>query len=69
MLLYLLVYTFMNLGAFGVIASLRQRDVIGDGNERNTPPGETEAVLMLISSCCRWLDRTRRASMESILFS
>ena len=29
-LLYLLVYTFMNLGAFGVIASLRQRNVIGD---------------------------------------
>ena len=29
-LLYLLVYTFMNLGAFAVIASLRQRNVIGD---------------------------------------
>src|SRR5258708_4896828 len=29
-LIYLLVYTFMNLGAFGVITSLRRRNVIGD---------------------------------------
>src|SRR5205814_2529998 len=29
-LIYLLVYTFMNLGAFAVITTLRQRDVIGD---------------------------------------
>src|SRR5258707_11565282 len=29
-LIYLLVYTFMNLGAFAVITSLRQRKVIGD---------------------------------------
>ena len=28
--IYLLVYTFMNLGAFAVITSLRHRDVIGD---------------------------------------
>jgi NADH-quinone oxidoreductase subunit N len=50
-LLYLLVYTFMNLGAFGVIASLRQRNVIGD--EMDDIAGlyfraPTEAVLMLI---------------------
>jgi NADH-quinone oxidoreductase subunit N len=50
-LLYLLVYTFMNLGAFAVITSLRQRDVIGDdiddiaGLYFRAP---TEAVLMLI---------------------
>jgi NADH-quinone oxidoreductase subunit N len=50
-LLYLLVYTFMNLGAFAVIASLRRRDVIGDeiddiaGLFSRAP---TEAVLMLI---------------------
>lgn len=50
-LLYLLVYTFMNLGAFAVIASLRRRDVIGDeiddiaGLYSRAP---TEAVLMLI---------------------
>ena len=50
-LLYLLVYTFMNLGAFAVIASLRQRNVIGDelddisGLFSRAP---TEAVLMLI---------------------
>src|SRR6266478_7066640 len=50
-LLYLLVYTFMNLGAFAVIASLRQRNVIGD--EMDDIAGlyfraPTEAVLMLI---------------------
>lgn len=50
-LLYLLVYTFMNLGAFAVIASLRRRDVIGDeiddiaGLFSRAP---TEAVLMLV---------------------
>jgi NADH-quinone oxidoreductase subunit N len=50
-LMYLLVYTFMNLGAFGVIASLRQRSVIGDelddiaGLYYRAP---TESVLMLL---------------------
>jgi len=36
-LLYLLVYTFMNLGAFAVIASLRQSHVIGDELVRPCP--------------------------------
>ena len=50
-LLYLLVYTFMNLGAFAVVTSLRQRDIIGDeiddiaGLFSRAP---VEAVLMLI---------------------
>src|SRR6266446_3046925 len=50
-LLYLLVYTFMNLGAFAVVTSLRQRNVIGDeiddiaGLYRRAP---VEAVLMLL---------------------
>jgi NADH-quinone oxidoreductase subunit N len=50
-LIYLLVYTFMNLGAFAVIASLRRRNVIGDeiddiaGLYQRAP---AEAVLMLI---------------------
>lgn len=50
-LIYLLVYTFMNLGAFGVIASLRQRAVIGDelddlnGLYARAP---VESVLMLL---------------------
>src|SRR5437879_1020278 len=49
-LIYLLVYTFMNLGAFAVITSLRERSVIGDeiddmaGLYRRAP---IEAVLML----------------------
>jgi NADH-quinone oxidoreductase subunit N len=50
-LVYLLVYTFMNLGAFAVITSLRRRDVIGD--EMDDIAGlifraPTEAILMLI---------------------
>jgi len=50
-LIYLLVYTFMNLGAFAVIASLRQRNVIGDelddmaGLYKRAP---VEAALMLL---------------------
>ena len=50
-LVYLLVYTFMNLGAFGVITSLRHREVIGDelddlnGLYSRAP---VEAILMLI---------------------
>jgi len=50
-LMYLLVYTFMNLGAFAVLTSLRRRDIVGDelddiaGLHKKAP---TEAVLMLI---------------------
>lgn len=50
-LVYLLVYTFMNLGAFAVITSLRQRNIIGDelddiaGLYQRAP---FEAVLMLL---------------------
>lgn len=50
-LVYLLVYTFMNLGAFAVITSLRRRDIIGDelddiaGLMQKAP---TEAILMLV---------------------
>ena len=50
-LIYLMVYTFMNLGAFAVITSLRHRDVIGDelddlaGLYSRAP---AEAVLMLL---------------------
>jgi NADH-quinone oxidoreductase subunit N len=50
-LIYLLVYTFMNLGVFAVVTSLRQRNVIGDelddlaGLYQRAP---VEAVLMLL---------------------
>src|SRR6266550_3990777 len=50
-LLYLLVYTFMNLGAFAVVTSLRRREVIGDeiddiaGLFSRAP---VESILMLI---------------------
>jgi NADH-quinone oxidoreductase subunit N len=50
-LIYLLVYTFMNLGAFAVVTSLRRRNIIGDeiddiaGLYFKAP---TEAILMLV---------------------
>ena len=50
-MIYLLVYTFMNLGAFAVITALRRRNIIGDtvddiaGLYFKAP---TEAILMLI---------------------
>jgi NADH-quinone oxidoreductase subunit N len=50
-LIYLLVYTFMNLGAFGVIASLRHKNVIGDELEDLNglySRAPVEAVLMLV---------------------
>jgi NADH-quinone oxidoreductase subunit N len=54
-LIYLLVYTFMNLGAFAVVASLRQRDVIGDeiddmaGLYKRAPVEATLMLLFLLS--------------------
>ena len=50
-LVYLLVYTFMNLGAFAVITSLRRRHVIGDDIEDMNglySRAPVEAVLMLV---------------------
>jgi NADH-quinone oxidoreductase subunit N len=49
-LVYLLVYTFMNLGAFAVITSLRRRNIIGDDIDDIAglfTKAPTEAVLML----------------------
>jgi NADH-quinone oxidoreductase subunit N len=49
-LVYLLVYTFMNLGAFAVITSLRRRNIIGDDLDDIAGlffKAPTEAVLML----------------------
>ncbi len=54
-LIYLLVYTFMNLGAFAVITSLRQRNVIGDeiddmaGLYKRAPVEATLMLLFLLS--------------------
>ena len=50
-LVYLLVYTFMNLGAFAVVTSLRRRDIIGDEIDYIAGlffKAPTEAVLMLV---------------------
>ncbi len=50
-LIYLLVYTFMNLGAFAVITSLRRRNIIGDQIDDLSGlyfKAPTEAILMLV---------------------
>jgi len=50
-LVYLLVYTFMNLGVFAVITSLRRRDIIGDEIEDISGlwfKAPTEALLMMV---------------------
>jgi len=50
-LIYLLVYTFMNLGVFAVITSLRRRDIVGDELEDISGlwfKAPTEALLMMI---------------------
>jgi NADH-quinone oxidoreductase subunit N len=50
-LIYLLVYTFMNLGAFAVITSLRRRDIIGDSIDNISglmQKAPIEATLMLV---------------------
>ncbi len=67
-LIYLIVYTFMNLGVFAVIASLRQRNVIGDelddlaGLYQRAP---VEAVLMLLFlAVARWNPARRRLSRQ-----
>ncbi len=54
-LIYLLVYTFMNLGAFAVITSLRERNVIGDelddlaGLYSRAPAAAVLLLLFLLS--------------------
>jgi len=50
-LIYLLVYTFMNLGAFAVITSLRRRNIIGDEIDDISGlyfKAPVEAILMLV---------------------
>ncbi len=50
-MIYLMVYTFMNLGAFAVITSLRRRDIIGDEIDDISGlmfKAPTEAILMLV---------------------
>ncbi|HVP63888.1 MAG TPA: NADH-quinone oxidoreductase subunit N [candidate division Zixibacteria bacterium] len=54
-LFYLLVYTFMNLGAFAVLTSLRRREVIGDkiedlaGLAQRSPLNATLMLVFLLS--------------------
>jgi NADH-quinone oxidoreductase subunit N len=45
LIVYLFVYTFMNMGAFGVIISLRRRGIIGDNVDDLTGLGQ-KAPLM-----------------------
>jgi NADH-quinone oxidoreductase subunit N len=54
-LFYLLVYTFMNMGAFAVVTSLRRREVIGDkiedlaGLAQRSPLNATLMLVFLLS--------------------
>lgn len=45
LIIYLLVYTLMNMGAFGVIISLRRRGMIGDNVDDMTGLGQKAPVL------------------------
>ena len=45
LIIYLLVYTLMNMGAFGVIISLRRRGIIGDNVDDMTGLGQKAPVL------------------------
>src|SRR5438270_4862776 len=48
LVVYLVVYTFMNIGAFGVIISLRRRGVIGDEVDDFTGLGQKEPGMALM---------------------
>ena len=54
-MIYLLVYTFMNLGAFAVITSLRRRNIIGDDIDDiaglySKAPAESMLMLLFLLS-------------------
>jgi NADH-quinone oxidoreductase subunit N len=48
LVVYLIVYTFMNIGAFGVIISLRRRGIIGDEVEDLTGLGQKAPAMALM---------------------
>jgi NADH-quinone oxidoreductase subunit N len=48
LVVYLIVYTFMNVGAFGIIISLRRRGVIGDEVEDLTGLGQKAPAMALM---------------------
>jgi NADH-quinone oxidoreductase subunit N len=48
LVVYLIVYTFMNVGAFGVIISLRRRGVIGDEVEDLSGLGQKAPAMALM---------------------
>ncbi|HWW76956.1 MAG TPA: NADH-quinone oxidoreductase subunit N [Pyrinomonadaceae bacterium] len=48
LVVYLIVYTFMNIGAFGVIISLRRRGVVGDNVDDLTGLGQKAPGMALM---------------------
>jgi NADH-quinone oxidoreductase subunit N len=48
LVVYLVVYTFMNIGAFGVIISLRRRGIIGDEVDDLTGLGQKAPAMALM---------------------
>jgi NADH-quinone oxidoreductase subunit N len=50
--IYLLVYTLMNMGAFGVIISLRRRGIIGDNVEDFSGLGQKAPGIAALMTIC-----------------
>jgi NADH-quinone oxidoreductase subunit N len=50
LIIYLFVYTFMNMGAFGIIISLRRRGIIGDNVDDLTGLGQKAPVMAAMMS-------------------
>jgi NADH-quinone oxidoreductase subunit N len=48
LVVYLIVYTFMNIGAFGVIISLRRRGIVGDEVDDLTGLGQKAPAMALM---------------------
>jgi NADH-quinone oxidoreductase subunit N len=51
-IIYLLVYTFMNMGAFAVIISLRRRGIIGDNVEDFSGLGQKAPYIAALMTIC-----------------
>ena len=51
-IIYLLVYTLMNMGAFGVIISLRRRGIIGDNVEDFSGLGQKAPGIAALMTIC-----------------
>ena len=70
LVIYLLVYTLMNMGAFGVIISLRRRGIIGDNVDDLTglaqkAPG-LAAMMAVFMNITRTKSHVKRMATNSL---